>query len=489
MLYYEKSKQKARNDYLEEILNKCREKYNNNFTYETSNYISAQDKDSYITITCLKHNVTFKSKPRNHIRHPGCYKCFREAMHNGLETFIKAAKKVHGDRYDYSKVVYIRANIPVIIICKKHGEFKQNPANHIRSQNCIKCFNESRAIRNIGTDELQASPELIDKYYSKLKSKYPNYEFREIKHYDRKCKVICKVHGELSVTPHAMLRPTGVACKYCSRRSDKKKEEFIRKAKQKHGDKFDYSKLDMNDVMCTFICKKHGEFKQERRNHLTYDHCCPGCIAEYTSLTKSEFLQKAKDKFGNLYDYSKMNYVNATTKIDIVCPLHGKFSKFPSEHIRKPRYDRREDVFYGGCPVCNTASKFEKYVFSLLQENKIKFVYQYRLKDYNFSWDFYIPDVKLAIEIDDNSHNQLEVQTNDLIKDNIMHSLDVKVARINVKTSAEKLYLIRNVKKVLVANIRFRDGDRLFSTYLDFVKYNPTFDIKTENNKYKFKLQ
>ena len=131
MLYYEKSKQKARNDYLEEILNKCREKYNNNFTYETSNYISAQDKDSYITITCLKHNVTFKSKPRNHIRHPGCYKCFREAMHNGLETFIKAAKKVlvanirfrDGDRLFSTYLDFVKYN-PTFDIKTENNKYK-----------------------------------------------------------------------------------------------------------------------------------------------------------------------------------------------------------------------------------------------------------------------------------------------------------------------------------------------------------------------------
>jgi hypothetical protein len=52
-----------------------------------------------------------------------------------LETFLKKARKAHGDLYGYSKVVYVHSNKKVKIVCKKHGVFEQTPANHINQRN------------------------------------------------------------------------------------------------------------------------------------------------------------------------------------------------------------------------------------------------------------------------------------------------------------------------------------------------------------------
>jgi len=57
--------------------------------------------------------------------------------------FIKKVKVVHGEKYDYSQVEYATKNIPVVIICPKHGQFKTKPSNHMRS-GCADCFQESR---------------------------------------------------------------------------------------------------------------------------------------------------------------------------------------------------------------------------------------------------------------------------------------------------------------------------------------------------------
>ena len=59
------------------------------------------------------------------------------------EEFIQKAKVVHGEKYDYSQVEYATKNIPVVIICPKHGQFKTKPSNHMRS-GCADCFQESR---------------------------------------------------------------------------------------------------------------------------------------------------------------------------------------------------------------------------------------------------------------------------------------------------------------------------------------------------------
>ena len=61
------------------------------------------------------------------------------------ETFIQKAKEVHGNKYDYSKVVYIDSVTKISIICKKHGEFEQLPVSHLRGFGCKNCgFEKSK---------------------------------------------------------------------------------------------------------------------------------------------------------------------------------------------------------------------------------------------------------------------------------------------------------------------------------------------------------
>ena len=72
-----------------------------------------------------------------------CPICGKEAgvkkQTGNTEEFIKRARITHGDKYDYSKVKYINAKTPVLIICPVHGEFLQTPDAHLRGQGCPRC--------------------------------------------------------------------------------------------------------------------------------------------------------------------------------------------------------------------------------------------------------------------------------------------------------------------------------------------------------------
>lgn len=59
-------------------------------------------------------------------------------MNKKTENFIKQARKVHGDKYDYSKVDYVDANTKVTIISPTHGEFQQTPSSHLSGHGCPK---------------------------------------------------------------------------------------------------------------------------------------------------------------------------------------------------------------------------------------------------------------------------------------------------------------------------------------------------------------
>ena len=125
-----------------------------------------------------------------------------------------------------------------------------------------------------------------------------------------------------------------------------KTENFINKAKQIHGDKYDYSKVEYvnNHTKVCIICPKHGEFWQEPRHHLS-KHGCPMCGKKTSdrkqSLTLNEFIEKSKQIHNGKYIYDKVNYVNLKTKVCIICPKHGEFWQAPHSHLRGQ-----------GCPKC-----------------------------------------------------------------------------------------------------------------------------------------
>lgn len=109
-------------------------------------------------------------------------------------------------------------------------------------------------------------------------------------------------------------------------------EEFIKKAREVHGDKYDYSKVEYvkSKAKVTIICPEHGEFLQTPQKHL-YGQGCPKC-GHKSELTTEEFIKKAREVHGDKYDYSNVEYVDAKTNVCIICKQHGVFWQRPSHH-------------------------------------------------------------------------------------------------------------------------------------------------------------
>lgn len=178
-------------------------------------------------------------------------------------------------------------------------------------------------------------------------------------------------------------------------------EEVIKRGKIIYGNIYDYSKTEyVNiDTKITVICPKHGEF-QIRPDHFFEGKGCPKCGNERTGdknrLSIEKFIEKARNTHGNKYDYSKVEYIDARTKVCIICPKHGEFWQKPREHFKG-----------FGCPQCRE-SILEKEIKLLLEENGIEYEFQKR-----FSWlrnklpmslDFYLPDYNIAIECQGEQH-------------------------------------------------------------------------------------
>ena len=111
--------------------------------------------------------------------------------------------------------------------------------------------------------------------------------------------------------------------------------EFIERARDVHGDKYDYSKVNYVNrrTKVTIICSKHGEFEQIADHHLR-DHGCIACSYEYraqlrTSKTEElskkateEYIAKAKAVHGDKYSYEKIIFKRVLNKVIITCPEH-----------------------------------------------------------------------------------------------------------------------------------------------------------------------
>lgn len=122
----------------EEFIETANVIHSNKYDYSKVVYNGNKNK---VCIICPEHGE-FWQRPDNHIHGNGCPKCSYEGGRGVNKTstdFIEAAKKVHGDRYDYSKVVYKNSKSKVCIICPEHGEFWQTPNNHLNGQNCPNC--------------------------------------------------------------------------------------------------------------------------------------------------------------------------------------------------------------------------------------------------------------------------------------------------------------------------------------------------------------
>ena len=71
-----------------------------------------------------------------------------------LQQFIDAANKEHNYFYSYDNVIYINTKTRVIITCPIHGNFNQQPDNHLRGNGCPACSSNVSKYETQWLDEL-----------------------------------------------------------------------------------------------------------------------------------------------------------------------------------------------------------------------------------------------------------------------------------------------------------------------------------------------
>lgn len=187
------------------------------------------------------------------------------------EEFIERAKNIHGDKYDYSLVIYKNTKTKIKIICQKHGIFEQRPDIHLNSSGCIKCINEIKK-----KDNTKFKDELINLFGDKYNLDNINYDG-----YDKAVELNCPLHGSFHKLPKHILNGSG--CQKCNKiNADALQKQdidiLINKFNNIHNFYYDYSLVDYINVYTKIkiICPKHGEFLQQPREHLK-GASCPKC--------------------------------------------------------------------------------------------------------------------------------------------------------------------------------------------------------------------
>ena len=323
----------------EEFIKRAREVHGDKYDYSKVDYKNIREK---VCIICKEEegHGEFYQTPRDHLlKGQGCPKCTGKAKLT-TENFVKRAREVHGNKYDYSKVVYKNSQEKVCIVCKDggHGEFYQTPNSHLKGSGCPKCYFESA-----GNTRRLTIEEFIERSSGVHGNRY-DYSKVDYKNIREKVCIICSKHGDFYQSPSSHLLGSG--CPRCGGVGKSSTEEFVKVAKEIHGDKYDYSKVDYKNsaTKVCIICPDHGEFYQTPNGHLQ-DKGCPKCGLD--KLRKSHckstevFIKDARKVHSNKYDYSKVDYKGSKNKVCIICSIHGEFEQAPSMHL-----------LGRGCPKC-----------------------------------------------------------------------------------------------------------------------------------------
>lgn len=320
-------------DKTQNFIEQSRKVHGNKYDYTNTIYVQSKKK---VIIYCNQCKKTFEQTPSNHLKGNGCRTCgIKKAQMkqtDSSDTFISKARKVHGnDKYDYTNTIYINTRSKVIILCIKcNKEFTTKAGHHISGSGCPTC-----AIKNNAKSRSRTTDQFIQEAI-KVHGKLYSYEDVNYINDNTKVSIycnICNVH--FPQVPRSHLAGNGCpTC--ARKRQTKSLEVFKNESIQFHGPIFDLSKVQYKNMkdyieLTCLICNIN--FKQIAGDHLRYG--CNNCAKNALSLTTEQFIQKAKDIHGNNYDYSETNYQGTYIQVIIKCNIcNFIFNQIPHNHLQ-----------------------------------------------------------------------------------------------------------------------------------------------------------
>ncbi len=201
-------------------------------------------------------------------------------------------------------------------------------------------------------------------FFEKVGGTYPNYDFSEFTYTGCNAPsiVICSQHGPFTTIARNLLQRTKHPCPKCKLMHRRLSyNAYLKRAVKVHCGKYEYDKFTIENAnwhdKIKIKCPTHSWFLQTKGSHLNGSGCkkcyqeqraqmAKKGVQKYYNKTAQargdDFIEKAIQKFGNYFDYSKVHYINTYTKVIIACPKHGAFKIRPLTHLQS----------YTGCPHC-----------------------------------------------------------------------------------------------------------------------------------------
>lgn len=360
------------------FIERARAVHGDRFDYSASHFVAVNKK---VTVICRVHGP-FETSPYQHLRGAGCQKCSGKARKT-TEEFIAEARAIHGEKYDYSRVVYINNSTKVEVICPEHGPFFPKPNNHLVNQTgCPACAG--------------CRPTTLADFLARAQAAHGDrydYSRTEYRNTNSKVTVLCREHGafEQIASDHT----SGHGCPACGAKQciDVQRwstDDFITRARAVHGDRYDYSQAVYVNAQTPIVilCPEHGPFEQVATYHLD-GNGCQRC-AHNARVDAAEFLRRATESHGDRYDYSRLQYRGTLKPAEIVCKDHGPFWQIPKFHMTG-----------SGCPACATAltsSRGERDVADWIADLGVEVVRNDRQALGGFEIDIWIPEHRVGIE-------------------------------------------------------------------------------------------
>lgn len=297
--------------------------------------------------------------------------------HSTGEQFIKKAKRKHGNKYDYSKVEYIKAQTKVCIMCPKHGEFWQTPNAHLNGQGCPEC-----AIEKTGISKRKTTEEFIEQ----VKKVHGNkYDYSKVEYINGRVKVciICPEHGEFYQAPQKHL--AGQNCPKCCSTYKPSTSEFIKKCISKHGDLFDYTNVKYinKNTKVEIKCNTCGNvFYMTPHNHLTHGEGCPICKESKMEKEVSNILEENNIPFEREKVFKWLVNGKNIKRIDFYLPEYKACIECQGlQHFKSVDW-------FGGKEHFNKQVANDKEKKRLCEENGLK-VFYYCNEKFDFPYHVY----------------------------------------------------------------------------------------------------
>lgn len=275
------------------------------------------------------------------------------------QYYINKCREIHGDKYNYSNVVYRGADIKVDIFCNTCNKyFSQRAIGHCTGKGCNTCGNKA-----IGDKSRKSKEDFIKDAIKTHGTKF-NYELVDYTHTDTKVEIICNAcKYQFYQTPSHHIN--GGGCPKCKAKNqgDIRRyttEDFINNSKKIHGGFYSYDNTIYKGALNTveISCPIHGVMIMSPQYH--YNYGCRGCKRDKkyraNGWTLEDFITKANNIYNHKYEYTNVNYSCQLDNVEVVCKEHGSFFISPTRHINQKE----------GCPQCGilqrgwTNSNWEK---------------------------------------------------------------------------------------------------------------------------------